>query len=205
MNNTPELWILARSSGIFAYVALTLGVLAGLTLHTRLLGRSVPPAVVTAIHQVLSTVGLVATVLHIGLLVADTHADIPLLGAFVPGLAGHQVIATSLGVIAVELWVCIHFSFAVRKWIGVQRWRKLHRLTFAVWGLAAVHGIAAGTDSSAAWMQDMYSVTIGAVAMLVAYRSLVHAGRKTPPRPAPPRATPPRAATEPIRQSIHAN
>ena len=40
----------------------------------------------------------------------------------------------------------IYVSFSLRRRIGVRNWRRLHYLTFAVFGAATVHGLAAGTD-----------------------------------------------------------
>ena len=42
--------------------------------------------------------------------------------------------------------VVIYVSFSLRRRIGVRNWRRLHYLTFAVFGAATVHGLAAGTD-----------------------------------------------------------
>lgn len=170
--DAPQMWLLARSSGLFAYAVLSCAVIAGLTLRSRMFGRTVPPAVITAIHQTLSTVGLLAVVLHAGLLVADTHIDIPLVAAFIPGLSGFAPVATAVGVIATELWVLIHLSFKVRQRIGVHRWRSLHKLTFVTWGLAAVHGVVAGSDTTVWWVQQMYTVSAAIVGALIAYRVL---------------------------------
>jgi methionine sulfoxide reductase heme-binding subunit len=183
--NDPEMhvWLLARTSGVLAYVLLTLAVLAGLSIKARIFGRTLPVPALTATHKLLSSLGLVATVLHAGLIVADTKVDVPLVAAFVPGMSGYRTLATGLGVLAVELWVIVHFSFALRKRIGVKRWRSLHKLTFGVWGMAAVHGIAAGTDSGTAWMHDLYSFSIAAVLGVIGWRVLVVSPPK--PRPAP--------------------
>ena len=83
----PTGWLLARSSGLLAYVLLTLTVVAGLTLRTRLLGRTVPPAIVTAVHRTLSVAGLSALALHVVLLAVDSEVDVPLVSLVVPGLA----------------------------------------------------------------------------------------------------------------------
>lgn len=181
----PNQWLLARASGILAYLLLTLAVVAGLTLRTRLLGRLVPPARVTATHQSLSLIGLVAVAIH-GLLIAlDAQVDVPLVALLVPGTAGYRPLATSLGVVAAELWVLIHFSFRLRRRLGMRRWRALHMTTFPTWMLAAAHGVFAGTDTSVGWTQQLYLGSIGLVAFLV----VIRAGSRMPTRPV--RSTPP--------------
>jgi predicted ferric reductase len=184
----PTQWLLARASGLLAYVLLTLAVIAGLTLRSRLLGRTVPPAIVTAVHQTLSLVGLLAVAIHASLIVLDTKVDVPLLALVVPGLSDYRTFATSLGVVALELWLVIHFSFRLRRRVGMKRWRMLHMATFPTWALAAAHGVLAGTDTSLPWAQDLYAGSIGFVAFLLVLR-VGSRNSSRPARPAPVAAT----------------
>ncbi len=181
----PTQWLLARASGILAYVMLTLAVVAGLTLRTRLFGRAVSPALVTAVHRTLSSVGLSAVVAHALLIGLDSEVDVPLVSLVVPGLSGYRPLATGLGVVALELWLLIQVSFRLRRRIGVKRWRALHMATFPTWGLAAAHGVFAGTDSSVPWMQHAYAWSIAAVLFLVVIRIGSRAAPRVP-RPTPP-------------------
>ena len=211
-SDLPTQWLLARASGLLAYVVLTLAVVAGLTLKTRLLGRAISPAVITAVHRSLSFVGLGAVALHGALLALDTSVDVPLVSLFVPGLSGYRPVATGLGVIAAELWLLVHLSFRVRRRIGVRRWRALHFATFPLWGLAAAHGVTAGSDSSLPWVQQLYVWSVGIVLFLVAIRMGSRGrGGARPARPAEPArpaaalaqvpATPHAARTNATRQS----
>lgn len=205
----PTMWLLARSSGLIAYALLTLAVVAGLTLRTRLFGRAVSPALITAVHRTLSTVGLVSVAVHAMLIALDAKVDVPLLALFVPGLSGYRMLATSLGVIALELWVIIHVSFRLRRYIGVKRWRSLHYATFGAWGLAALHGIFAGTDSGVTWVSNLYAASIGLVVLLLVFRSTTGArtAAKTRRAPAPgtPTTPPSVPATRVTPPTAHAN
>ena len=156
-------------------------------------GRAIPPAVITGVHRTLSTLGLGALVLHVGMLVLDTKVDIPLISLVIPGLTEYRPLATGLGVVALELWVLIQLSFSVRRRIGTKVWRKLHYTTFALWVLAAVHGLAAGSDSGTSWALSVYTVTIGLVVGLLGWR--IAAARFPEPRRrhVAPAATTPRA------------
>lgn len=192
----PTQWLLARSSGLLAYVLLTLAVIAGLTLRTRLLGRTVKPVVITAIHRTLSLVGLASVALHAVLIGLDSKVDVPLVSLLVPGMAGYRPLATSLGVVAMELWLLIHLSFRLRGRIGMQRWRALHIATFPTWGIAAAHGIFAGTDSVAPWTQQLYAGSIALVLFLFVIRAGSRPAQRA--RPAPVSAPAP-APSQPLR------
>jgi DMSO/TMAO reductase YedYZ heme-binding membrane subunit len=173
MKNDPTFWLLARSSGLVAYVLLTASVLAGLILKARPLGRSVSPAAVVDVHRFLALLGLGALMLHGAALVLDDAVDIGLGALLVPGASPYRPLATALGVLAAELMVLIYLSFSQRRRIGAKAWRALHWLTYLVFGLATLHGLAAGTDSGRTWALALYGAAVGAVLGAFAWRLLV--------------------------------
>ena len=67
----PTFWILARASGLTAYVLLTATVLLGLVVRSRPLAR-LRPAAVTDVHRFLAVHALGAVVLHGVALVLDS-------------------------------------------------------------------------------------------------------------------------------------
>ena len=71
MRHDPTFWLLARASGLTAYVMLTFSVLAGLVLKSRPF-RSLKPAAVTDLHRILAMLGLGFLVGHAVALVLDT-------------------------------------------------------------------------------------------------------------------------------------
>src|SRR6478752_6381073 len=58
MTHDPTFWLLARASGLTAYVLLTLSVLAGLTVKSRPFGRALKAASATDTHKFLSWLAL---------------------------------------------------------------------------------------------------------------------------------------------------
>ena len=57
----------------------------------------------------------------------------------------------------------------------MRNWRRLHYLTFAVFGAATVHGLAAGTDR---WAFGLYAGSVAAVAALTAWRMITSPTRR---------------------------
>jgi predicted ferric reductase len=57
-----------------------------------------------------------------------------------------------------------------RKALSYGFWRRAHYLNFAVWLLALVHGLAAGTDRNTVWALALYIGTASVVAGLTASR-----------------------------------
>jgi DMSO/TMAO reductase YedYZ heme-binding membrane subunit len=168
----PTFWLLARASGLTAYVLLTGSVLAGLTLKSRPFGRALKAAAVTDVHRFLALVGLGMLGLHATALVLDGTVHISPAALLVPGLSPYRPLAVACGVLAAELMALIALSFPLRKRIGIRNWRRLHWATYAVFALGTVHGLTAGTDSSQPWAFDLYLGAVGAVAFATAYRVL---------------------------------
>jgi methionine sulfoxide reductase heme-binding subunit len=173
----PTFWILARASGLTAYIVLTLSVLAGLVVKSRPFGRALKAASATDTHKFLSLLALGAVVFHGLTLMLDKTVRIGFAALLVPGLSGYRPLATALGVVAAELAALIIVSFPLRRRIGARAWRRLHWATYGVFGLATAHGLAAGTDSSQHWAFGLYLAAVFAVAAATAWRVLTRPTR----------------------------
>lgn len=160
----PTFWILARASGLTAYVLLAASMLAGLVVKSRPFGAAVKAAAVTDTHRFLTLLALGGVALHGVALMLDSTVRISLPALLVPGLSPYRPVATALGVLAAEIAALIVVSFPLRKRIGARLWRRLHWATYGVFAAATAHGLAAGTDASQPWVFGLY---LGAVAMVV--------------------------------------
>lgn len=185
MKNDPTFWLLARASGLSAYVLLTLSVLAGLVVKARPFGKAMKPATAVDLHKTLALLGLTALALHGLTLVLDETVEIGLGALLVPGLAPYRPLWTGVGVVAGELMLVVYVSFALRRRIGQRNWRRLHWATYATFLAATAHGLLAGSDSAAPWALALYLGAVGAVVFATAWRALVPARPPARPRPAP--------------------
>jgi sulfoxide reductase heme-binding subunit YedZ len=180
----PTFWILARASGLTAYVLLTTVVVAGLVLKSRPF-RSLKPAAAIDVHRFLTMLALGALAVHATALVLDSTIRIGPGALVIPGLAPYRPVWTGAGVLAAELALVIAISFPLRRRIGVRNWRRLHWATYAVFALATAHGLFAGTDSSRPAVFDLYLGAVAAVAFATAWRALAAPVRPSPVRPVP--------------------
>jgi sulfoxide reductase heme-binding subunit YedZ len=178
MHHDPTLWLLARASGLTAYVLLGAAVLAGLTVRTRPT-RRLHPALATEAHRTLALTSLAALALHGSALVLDGTAHVTLGALLVPGLVPYRPVAVAAGVVAAWLAATITASFWFRRHLGTPWWRRLHKLTYALFVLASFHGLAAGTDSSRPWAQAIYLGIPTLVAFATAWRVLPAATNRT--------------------------
>ena len=179
MTHDPTFWLLARASGLTAYLLLTLSVLAGLVVKSRPFGRALKTAAVTDVHRFFALLGLGMLVLHGVALVLDSTVHMPVAALFVPFLSTYRPTAVAFGVLAAELAALITVSFSLRRWIGGRNWRRLHYATFLVFVMGTVHGLTAGTDSAQPWAFSLYLGAVGAVAFATAWRALGRPIRRT--------------------------
>ena len=185
MKTDPTFWLLARASGMAAYVVLTASVLAGLTVKARPFGRSVKAASVVDVHRTFALLGLSMLVLHGVALTLDKTVHMPVAALVVPGISPYRPLSVALGVLACELMALLVVSFRMRKRIGMRNWRRLHWLAYAIFAFATVHGLAAGTDTVQPWARGLYLGAVGAVAFATAWRVLARPTRT----PVPERST----------------
>jgi sulfoxide reductase heme-binding subunit YedZ len=185
----PTFWILARASGLAAYVLITLSMLAGLVVKSRPFGRAVKAASVVDVHRFLTILALGGVAIHATAILLDSTVKIGPAALLVPGLATYRPLWTGLGIVAADLAVLIWISFPLRRRIGARVWRTLHWATYGVFLLATAHGLMAGTDASQPWAFDLYLGAVGSVVFATGWRALVRpsrAGAVAAARPASP-------------------
>lgn len=170
-------WIIIRSSGFVAYLLLAGASIWGLLVATKLLGRSVAAKNLTYVHESLSIGAILATLVHVGALIADNFIEFTIADVLVPGSAGWRPTAVALGIAAMYGLALVTASFYVRRQIGQRSWRRLHYVSFGIFAAAVAHGVSAGTDTTTPWGMAIYAASITAVLGLVAYRVFT-AGRE---------------------------
>jgi hypothetical protein len=185
---SPLTWYVARASGIMLYLVLWLCVMAGLGLTTSLLDGWPGRTVVFSLHAFTTQLAYGFLALHLLSLAADPTVRFGLRELLVPFATPWREPWTGFGVIAGELTIIIGVSFAIKLLIGSRAWRALHWLTFPLYGMALLHGIGAGTDTSTPWMGTLYLFTGATVVLFSGYRLLRFGSRTRKPSPTRPLA-----------------
>jgi sulfoxide reductase heme-binding subunit YedZ len=193
-------WLASRASGITAFLLISLSVLLGLAMATKILRGRVRPPVLVKLHESLALSGLVAISVHAITLLGDAWLSPGPVGLLVPFTMDHAPVYTGLGIIAAYLAALLGLSYYVRRHIGTRRWRSLHRLTLLVYVLGVTHTLGAGTDAEALWLRLILIITGAPILFLALLRFLPSGRPAAEPRPAPP---PP--AAHPLRQPILVN
>jgi methionine sulfoxide reductase heme-binding subunit len=166
-------WLAARASGVVALGLVTASVGIGLAMADGVVPRR--PALkraLLAVHEQTALAALVAIVLHGALLTGDRWLRPGITGILVPFAMSYRPLFTGLGILAGYLAALLGLSFYLRRRIGARLWRKAHRFTVVVYGLAVVHTLGAGTDAGSAWLRLSILATAAPIAVLLVLRVL---------------------------------
>jgi methionine sulfoxide reductase heme-binding subunit len=188
-------WLASRSAGVVTWLALSVSMVIGLAMATKVAPRTLTPRVRVA-HERVALTALVALAAHGLLLLGDSFLRPTLLDLLVPFSVDHAAFWTGLGQIAGYIVVALSLSYYARKRIGARRWRNAHRYIPIAWVLGAVHVVGAGTDIGDLWLQVPFVASIAAVVVLLAMRVLGMGPRSTPPARVRGRTRGPQAVTD---------
>ena len=167
-------------AGVFALVALTAAVGAGLLATDRIVMSAGQRIVLQAVHRAISLLALAALATHIVLEIMAHKART--IDAFVPFLAHGRTFYIGLGTIASDLVVLIVATGIVRRRFAARApwsWRVLHAAAYLAWPLAIVHGLLAGRHAKP-YVDWSYGACVAAVGLAL----LVRMAATARPRPA---------------------
>jgi predicted ferric reductase len=155
---------------MLAYLLLSSSVVAGLLLSGRARLKRWPRFALEDVHRFLGILAGTFVLVHGGALLVDSYLPFSLGQVLVPGSAPYRPLAVALGVVAAELLAALAVTNRYRKRLPYRWWRRAHTLNFAVWLLALVHGLSAGTDATTVWALLLYAGSAWTVLALLLHR-----------------------------------
>jgi methionine sulfoxide reductase heme-binding subunit len=165
-------WLASRASGLVALALITLSVGVGLAMAGKAFRRPGLPRVLMALHEHAALGGLIAIAVHGITLLGDRWLHPGPAGIVMPFVMDYRPVYTGLGIVAGYLAAALGLSYYARRRIGAKLWRKLHRATIAVYVLAVVHTLGAGTDASTPWLRWAMVISGAPILFLLTLRML---------------------------------
>ena len=164
-------WYAARAGGIVSWGLLAASVLWGLALSTRFFNQSAfgnrpRPNWLLDMHQWLGTLTMVFIGVHVGSLLLDSYTHFGITDVLVPFASDWDPAAVAWGVVAFWMLLAVEGTALARRWLPKKVWRSVHYLSFPVFVLSTIHGVAAGTDATTTFAVATVVVVIAVVAML---------------------------------------
>ena len=165
-------WITSRALGVVALLLVAVSVGMGLAMAMRAAKGPGAMARLKQMHEATALTALIAIAAHGIVLLGDSYLRPGLSGIAIPFVMSHRPFWTGLGIVGGWLAAILGLTFYARRWIGPKLWRRMHRWTLAVYLLAIVHTLGAGTDARSLWLLAILATTAAPVVVMAAIRLL---------------------------------
>ncbi len=162
-------WFVSRSSGIVAWLLLTLSVCWGLFVSTRAVAKASTPSWLLDLHRFLGGIAVTFTAIHLVGLWADTYVTFGWRELFVPMASEWRPGPVAWGIVAMYLLVAIEITSLAMKFLPRKLWRWIHHLSLPLYAMATYHGVVAGTDRT----NEAFRLAALASINIVAFLSIV--------------------------------
>ena len=173
MNDPHIWWYVTRSSAILAWILMTLAVVWGILLSTRIFRKVDNPGWLQDLHRYFGGLSLVLIGVHIVSLMLDGWLHFTPLQAFVPFQASYRTIPVALGIGAFYLLIVVYGSSLFRNRLPLRFWKFLHYFNYGSVLLIAFHAGLSGTDVGHWWYFGVSIVILSLTATAVVARLMM--------------------------------
>jgi sulfoxide reductase heme-binding subunit YedZ len=147
--SSSPLWFLTRSTGITAFVLLTLTTVLGIAATQRALAsRAWPRFATQQLHRNISLLAMVVLLVHIVTTLLDAYVDVGWLSVVVPFWSHYETFGVALGTVAFDVLLLVVATSLLRLRLSVRLWRAVHYASYGAWPLALLHFLNTGTDAA---------------------------------------------------------
>jgi sulfoxide reductase heme-binding subunit YedZ len=171
-------WVVARSTGVAALVALSLSLLTGMALRPKTLGWLSSNRAISELHTYATVLWLPLGIAHVVALLVDPYAKVGLRDLVVPFAMSYGTFAIGLGTISVQLLIVVLVAAWSRTRLSRGQWLAFHRVSYLAFAAAFLHGVLSGTDLAYPWLMGI-AWLVAAILALAGVRRIGHALRAT--------------------------
>lgn len=168
----PQLfvWIVARATGVAAYIALCLSILSGIALRTSVLDFLATNRALRSLHDFMTWIWIPLGFGHVTALLLDKTARIAPLDVVIPFQVTYAPLAIGLGTLSFDIVVIITVTSWLRRRMDDRVWRWVHRSSYLVFVTMFLHALLSGTDFSSPLISSIsWSAALG-IGLLAASR-----------------------------------
>ncbi len=142
-------WMLARVTGLAAFLAIAVALLSGVALRTSVLDRVGTNRAWLELHNFSTALWIPLGGVHLVSLLVDRTAQVGAVDLVVPFGITYGRLPVGLGAIALDLFVLVTVTGWMKRQMSQPLWSWIHRLSYPGFALTFVHAILSGTDFSA--------------------------------------------------------
>jgi DMSO/TMAO reductase YedYZ heme-binding membrane subunit len=140
------LWLTSRAAALTAFFVLAAALVSGQALRSAMFEGAIRNRDLSNLHRFLTVCWLPFVGLHVLAITLDAVARIGPIDLVIPFRVAYAALPIGLGTIGFDLLLVVAVTSYLRKRIDPLAWRWLHRLSYPMFGLFALHALLTGTD-----------------------------------------------------------
>jgi ferredoxin-NADP reductase/DMSO/TMAO reductase YedYZ heme-binding membrane subunit len=172
MNEPHIWWYITRASALIAWALMTLSVIWGILLSTRIMRRIDNPGWLRDLHSYLGGMTLIMVALHMVSLMLDEWLTFSLGNVLIPFNAEYKTLPVALGILAFYVLLAVQGSSLLINRLPRKFWKGVHYASYATLILVALHAGWTGTDVGSLWYKIVAITLIGGATAAVVVRVL---------------------------------
>ena len=140
------LWLTSRAAALTAFFVIAAALISGQALRSAMFEGTIRNRDLLTVHRWLTVCWVPFVGLHVVAITLDAVARISPIDLVVPFRLSYGTVAIGLGSLGLDLLLIVSISGYLRRHLDPLAWRWLHRLSYLMFGLFALHALLAGTD-----------------------------------------------------------
>jgi sulfoxide reductase heme-binding subunit YedZ len=164
------LWFTARSSGLVAWALVSLSVLWGLALSTRVLGSRPRANWLLDLHRFLGAASVVFVAVHVLAILLDSYVHFGLVEILVPLASSWRPLPVALGIVAAYLLIAVEITSLLRRRLPRRAWHAVHLASYPLFAFSTLHLVTAGTDRANPVLRILVVAVTGTISFLTFLR-----------------------------------
>jgi methionine sulfoxide reductase heme-binding subunit len=140
------LWLTSRAAALTAFFLLAASLISGQALRSAMFEGTIRNRDLSNLHRFLTVCWVPFVALHVLAMTLDAVARISPIDLVIPFQVSYAGFAIGLGTIGFDLLLIVTVTSYVRRHLDPLAWRWLHRLSYPMFGVFALHALLSGTD-----------------------------------------------------------
>jgi len=140
------LWLTSRAAALTAFFVLAAALLTGQALRSSIFEGTMRNRDLSSLHRFLTVCWVPLVGLHLLAITLDAVARVGPIDLVIPFRVSYATVAIGLGTIGFDLLLVVTVTGYLRRHLDPIAWRWLHRLSYLMFGVFALHALMAGTD-----------------------------------------------------------
>jgi methionine sulfoxide reductase heme-binding subunit len=139
------LWLTSRAAALTAFFVLAAALLTGQALRSAIFEGTMRNRDLSSLHRFLTVCWVPLVGIHVLAITLDAVARVGPIDLVIPFRVSYATVAIGLGTIGFDLLLVVTIT-SYRRHLDPVAWRWLHRLSYLMFGVFALHALLAGTD-----------------------------------------------------------